>query len=108
MGKEIRVRYYGILVPKKMGRYRSFFWFTYNPERSHMVANGMVLVARIMTMESTALVSTIMTVRAAIGSGITRTGQSTVNWTSKRVVQGSPRTPLWQSVVVLRLVALLC
>jgi len=48
-----------------------------------MVANRMVFVAGIMTMEGTGLVSTIMTVGAAIGSGITRTGQSTVNGTTK-------------------------
>ena len=37
--------------------------------------------AGIMAMESTALVSSIMTVSAAIGSIITRTGQSTMNGT---------------------------
>ena len=30
--------------------------------------------------------------RAAVGSIITRTGQSTVNMTTSRVVQGNPRT----------------
>ena len=46
-----------------------------------MMANGMVFFAgiMIMTMEGTRLVSTIITVRAAIGSIITRTGQSTVD-----------------------------
>ena len=39
-----------------------------------MMANRMVFVAGIMTMEGTALVSTIITVGAAIGSRITRTG----------------------------------
>ena len=52
-----------------------------------MVANGMVFVALILsmecTMECTGLVSTIMTDRAAIGSRITTTGQSTVNGTPK-------------------------
>ena len=48
-----------------------------------MVANSMVFVARMMTVDGTTLVITIMTVRAAIGSGITRTGQSTGNGTTK-------------------------
>ena len=48
-----------------------------------MMANRMVFVAGIMTMEGTALVSTIITVGAAIGSRITRTGQSTMNVTTK-------------------------
>ena len=48
-----------------------------------MVANGMVFVAMMVTMESTSLVSTIMTERAAIGSCITRTGQSAMNGTTK-------------------------
>ena len=48
-----------------------------------MVANGMVFVAMILTMEGTGLVSTIMTDGAAIGSIITRTGQSSMNGTTK-------------------------
>ena len=46
-----------------------------------MVANGMVFVALIVSMEGTSLVSAIMADSAAIGSIITRTGQSTVNMT---------------------------
>ena len=41
--------------------------------------------AGIMAMESTALVSSIMTVSAAIGSIITRTGQSTMNGTGTEI-----------------------
>ena len=48
-----------------------------------MMANSMVFFALIGTVEGTRLVSTIMSVRAAIGSGITRTGQSSVNGTTK-------------------------
>ncbi len=48
-----------------------------------MMANGMVLVAMMMTGERTALVSSIMADSAAIGSCITRTGQSAVNMTAK-------------------------
>ncbi len=48
-----------------------------------VVAVCMDSVALIGRMEGTALVSSIMTVPAAIGSCITRTGQSTVNMTSK-------------------------
>ena len=48
-----------------------------------VMAVGMDSVAWIGRMESTALVSTIITVCAAIGSGITRTGQSSVNGTTK-------------------------
>ena len=55
-----------------------------------LMANGMDFPALIMTVEGTALVSTIMTVSAAIGSGITRTGQSTVKMTAK---EGSTRVP---------------
>ena len=48
-----------------------------------MMANGMVFFAGIVTMDGTRLVSTIMTECAAIGSSITRTGQSTGNGTTK-------------------------
>ena len=48
-----------------------------------LVANGMDLAAVIMTMEGTTLVSSIMADSAAIGSIITRTGQSTLNRTCK-------------------------
>ena len=48
-----------------------------------MVANRMVFVAGIMTVDGTTLVSTIITVGAAIGSCITRTGQSAMNRTTK-------------------------
>ena len=48
-----------------------------------MMANRMVFVAGMMTMDGTSLVSTIITVSAAIGSCITTTGQSTVNMTTK-------------------------
>ena len=58
-----------------------------------MMANGMVFVAGIMTMEGTTLVSTIMTDCAAIGSGITRTGQSTLNGTSKKGSTGQSQDP---------------
>ena len=72
-----------------------YFFFIFFPPRARrgtaagtevalmMMANGMVFVARIMTVECTALVSTIITDGAAIGSCITRTGQSTVNGTPK-------------------------
>ena len=58
-----------------------------------LVANGMVFVARIMTVDGTALVSIIMTDSAAIGSRITRTGQSTVNMTSKQGGTGQSQDP---------------
>ena len=48
-----------------------------------LVAKSRDLAAGIVTMERTGLVSSIMAECAAIGSGITRTGQSTVNMTSK-------------------------
>ena len=46
-----------------------------------MMANGMVLVAGMMIKDGTSLVSAIITVGAAIGSRIARTGQSCVNRT---------------------------
>ncbi len=48
-----------------------------------LLANCTDSAAGIMTMEGTALVSGIMAGSAAIGSGITRTGQSAVNGTTK-------------------------
>ena len=48
-----------------------------------VMAVGMDSIAGIGSMESTALVSTIMAVTAAMGSGITRTGQSSVKMTTK-------------------------
>ncbi len=48
-----------------------------------VVAVGMDSIAVIGRMEGTGLVSTIMAVTAAMGSGITRTGQSAVNMTTK-------------------------
>ena len=48
-----------------------------------MMAKRMVFVAGMMPVDCTRLVSTIMTYSAAIGSGITRTGQSAMNGTSK-------------------------
>ena len=47
-----------------------------------LLAKSTDSTAGIGTMESTALVSTIMAESAAIGSRITRTGQSAVNVTS--------------------------
>ena len=61
-----------------------------------LMENSMDSAAGIMTVEGTTLVSTIMADSAAIGSGIDRTGQSTMNRTAKRVVQGSPRT--WNKI----------
>ena len=48
-----------------------------------LLAKSTDSAAWIMTMERTALVSAIMADSAAIGSGIRRTGQSTVNGTTK-------------------------
>ena len=48
-----------------------------------VMAVGMDSVARIMRMESTGFVRGIMAVTAAMGSCITRTGQSSVNMTTK-------------------------
>ncbi len=48
-----------------------------------LLANGTDSAAGIMTMECTTLVSSIMADGAAIGSGITRTGQSAVKVTPK-------------------------
>ena len=59
-------------------------------------------IAGIGRMESTTLVSSIMAVTAAIGSGITRTGQSRVNGTSKkgstRAVPGTLCVVGWQTL----------
>ena len=48
-----------------------------------VMAVSMDSFAMIMRMESTSLVSSIMAVTAAMGSCITRTGQSRVKWTTK-------------------------
>ena len=48
-----------------------------------VMAVGMDSIAWIGRLDATTLVSTIMAFSAAIGSGITRTGQSTMNGTTK-------------------------
>ena len=69
-----------------------------------VVAIGMDSIALIGRMERTGLVRWIMAVSAAIGSGITRTGQSAVNMTPKEgSIRAVPVTLCvvgWQSVVV--------